>query len=129
MSRATSTTVGVLVGGAVGAIAALLLAPKRGEEMRSDLMQWTREKEHKAADRIRQAGSSVASNLRQMPAAMSQKAPELIERAKSRFQRGAEHTAHMVESTTEKAAESMEKGAEQTTGSEQEHSSQQIPIA
>ena len=73
--------------------------------MRSDLMQWTRDREHKAAERIRQAGASVASNLRQMPSKVSQKAPELIERAKSRFQRGAEHTAHMVESTTEKAAE------------------------
>jgi len=122
MSRATSTTVGVLVGGAVGAIAALLLAPKRGEEMRSDLMQWTRDREHKAAERIRQAGASMASNLRQMPSKVSQKAPELIERAKSRFQRGAEESAHMMESATEKVAESMEKG------SEQEHSSQQVPI-
>ena len=122
MSRATSTTVGVLVGGAVGAIAALLLAPKR--ERRCAPTSCNGHAIRSIRPRI--GSGRRAPALHQPPAdavELSQKAPELIERAKSRFQRGAELTAHMMESTTEKAAESMEKG------SEQEHSSQQIPIA
>ena len=70
MSRATSTTVGVLVGGAVGAIAALLLAPKRGEEMRSDLMRGHAKRSTKAADRIRRQAQRCI-NLGD-PAAMSE---------------------------------------------------------
>ncbi|NLC59164.1 MAG: YtxH domain-containing protein [Armatimonadetes bacterium] len=113
MSRAGSATIGVVVGGAVGAIAALLLAPKRGEELRSDVMNWTRDAEHKAAEKLRHAGSKMASGIRQMPQKVSEKAPQVVSAAKGMFQRGAEHTAEGVEQSSEMAAEKAEQHAEE----------------
>ena len=107
MSRATSATVGVIVGGLVGAAAALLFAPKRGEETRSDVMEWTRDRQHKAADAIRGAGSSVASGIRQVPQYVSEKAPDLVSAAAGMFRRS-ERAAEEVESTSERTAESIE---------------------
>lgn len=100
MSRATSTTIGVLVGGAAGAVAALLLAPKRGEELRSDMMHWTRDTTHKAAAKAREIGSSVASSVRHWTHTVSEKAPEVVSAAKGRFRRGAERAAEGAEQTS-----------------------------
>lgn len=105
MNRGASTAVGVLVGGAVGAAAALLFAPKRGADIRTDVMNWTRDAEHKAADALRTAGTSVASSVRKLPGMVAEKAPEMGSKLVGMFQKGsqtAEETAGKVESGSNK---------------------------
>lgn len=100
MGKAASTTVGVMVGGALGAITALLLAPKRGEETRGDVARWTRERQHKAADSLRAAGHNVADTLREIPSKVAEKAPEIASRVKDRIMhRGEEHPSMPEEET------------------------------
>ena len=116
MSKVGSTTVGVLVGGAVGAATALLLAPKRGEEARSDVMTWMRSAEHKAADKIRAAGSVAASGIRQVPGMVAKKAPEVGAKLISLFHRGremSEQAAQQAEQKSERAARRLDQQAEQ----------------
>jgi len=56
MSKNNSTTktflLGALIGGAVGAISALLLAPKSGRELRRDIVDTTNDMYDKASDLI-----------------------------------------------------------------------------
>lgn len=112
MGKATSTTVGVLVGGAIGAISALLLAPKRGEEMRSDVKGWARETEHKAAAKIRETGSKAAGGIRQVPHLVSEKAPQMASKVRGMFSRQSEQAAETVEAGSQMAAGRMEEAAE-----------------
>ncbi len=107
MSRVASTTVGVIIGGAVGAVAALMLAPKAGSEIRSDVWNWTKDVEHKAADKVRGAGSSIASGIRQVPGVVSEKAPMVASKVKSLVGLGSEQAnqvADQVENASEQAS-------------------------
>ncbi len=56
----TSIPLRVLVVGAVGAAAALLVTSKRGEKMCAGVGRWKRDAEHTAATKIRELGSDVA---------------------------------------------------------------------
>lgn len=55
---------GTLAGAVTGAIAALLLAPKSGRELRSDISETAQQALEKTTDLSRQAGSAVQSIAR-----------------------------------------------------------------
>lgn len=52
---------GTLAGAVTGAVTALLLAPKSGRELRSDISETAQQAVEKTADLSRQAGSAVQS--------------------------------------------------------------------
>jgi gas vesicle protein len=52
---------GTLTGAITGAVTALLLAPKSGRELRSDISDTTQQALEKTADISRQAGSAIQS--------------------------------------------------------------------
>lgn len=70
---------GALIGGAVGAAAALLLAPKPGRELRKDI----REKAGQASDKAMQLVSSASSKTREVASQVSQHASDLVDKTKS----------------------------------------------
>jgi gas vesicle protein len=54
---------GTLIGGAIGAITALLLAPKSGKELRQDIAEKSSEIYGKASDLFNQVESKVSSTI------------------------------------------------------------------
>jgi gas vesicle protein len=80
----------LLIGGGIGAILALLFAPKSGEELRGDIADATR----KGIDRSREA------------------AQQLGDRASEYYQTGRERAGEYYEATRERAAELYSQAAE-----------------
>lgn len=111
MSKGVSTTVGLLIGGAVGAVTVLLTAPKSGKEVRGEVMEWTRDSEHKAAGSIRRAGSSIASGIRSLSGCLTEK----VSMVTGMFTSGAEHAqdvAERVNGAAQRAGSRIDKHAE-----------------
>jgi len=71
---------GILVGGAVGAIAALLLAPQRGEETRAFLA----EKSVDYANAVKNKTSEVADTVKQGASQFGEKTMDAVDQIKSR---------------------------------------------
>ena len=65
-----------VIGGTIGAVAALLLAPKSGRELRGDIADVTR----KGVDRTRELGTQVGARAGEYYEAASQKARETVTR-------------------------------------------------
>ena len=61
-SKAKTFLLGALIGGAVGAVTALLFAPKRGRELRQDIIDSTNEMYDKAADLVNE-GKQKAQHI------------------------------------------------------------------
>ena len=82
-SKRTGSGIGMLaIGAAVGAVAALLLAPKSGKEMRSDI-------KGKATD--------VNNKIKGRTQQVSQKTRELTEKARTRAKDAIDQTADSVQ--------------------------------
>src|SRR6478672_9256394 len=89
-SSATTKLTYLIIGGGIGAILALLFAPKSGQELRGDIADATR----KGIDRSREA------------------AQQLGERAGEYYQTGRERAGEYYEATRDRAAELYSQAAE-----------------
>ena len=81
------------VGAAVGAVVALLLAPKSGRELREDIADATR----KGVDRARETGSQIGSRAGEYYDAASQRAGEIAQTAREAAARRGEQVSAAIE--------------------------------
>ncbi|CAN7183531.1 YtxH domain-containing protein [Paenibacillus sp. LjRoot153] len=69
---------GLVIGGAVGAITSLLIAPKAGSKLRKDLWSTYRTWQ----DKTKEFASSVSENSKALAESVSQKTEDLVDTAK-----------------------------------------------
>ena len=82
-----------LIGGTVGALMALLLAPKSGRELRGDIADATR----KGVDRTRETATQIGAKAGEYYEAASGKAGELAASAREAAARRGEHLSAAIE--------------------------------
>jgi gas vesicle protein len=82
-----------VLGGVVGAVVALLLAPKSGRELRGDIADATR----KGVDRARETGASARVKAGEYYDSASQRAGELAGSVREAAARRGEHLSAAVE--------------------------------
>ena len=82
-----------VLGGVVGAMVALLLAPKSGRELRGDIADVTR----KGVDRARETGETARVRAGEYYGAASQRAGELAGSVREAASRRGEHLSAAVE--------------------------------
>lgn len=82
-----------LVGGTVGALVALLFAPKSGRELRGDIADATR----KSVDRTRETASQIGTRAGEYYDAATTKAGELATSAREAAARRGEHLSAAIE--------------------------------
>ena len=82
-----------LIGGTVGAMVALLFAPKSGRELREDLADATR----KGVDRTRETATQIGAKAGEYYEAASGKAGELAASAREAAARRGEHLSAAIE--------------------------------
>lgn len=85
-SKASSLLLGTVIGGAVGVLAALLLAPKSGEEMREDLAH----KYQSMCSKTKEIASTVGDKAKDIVETVKAEASDLADQAKESNQRIAE---------------------------------------
>jgi gas vesicle protein len=81
------------LGATVGAVVALLFAPKSGRELREDLADATR----KGVDRARETGSQVSTRAGDYYGSAAARAGELAQTAREAASRGGEHFSAALE--------------------------------
>jgi gas vesicle protein len=81
------------IGATVGAVVALLLAPKSGRELREDLADVTR----KGVDRARETGTQLTSKAGEYYDAAASRAGELASTARDAASRQGEHLSAAIE--------------------------------
>lgn len=69
---------GAIVGGVIGAVTALLLAPKTGKELRSDIS----EQYQNVSEKTQKIAADVSSKTKVIASNVSEKSHELAEKAK-----------------------------------------------
>jgi gas vesicle protein len=82
-----------VIGGTVGAIVALLFAPKAGRELRGDIADVTR----KGVDRTREVGGQIGARAGEYYETASAKAGELAGAARDTVARRGEHLTAAIE--------------------------------
>ncbi len=109
-SNYKSFLLGTLIGGAVGAITALLLAPKSGRELRRDIVDTSTDIYDKAADYVTnsiQEGKSKAQNIinvaRRQADSMIEVANEYLDDAKHKVSTSKETVQDRFENLKEAA--------------------------
>jgi gas vesicle protein len=81
------------IGATLGAVVALLFAPKSGRELREDLADATR----KGVDRARETGTQLSSRAGEYYEAASSRAGELAAGARDAVSRRGEHVSAAIE--------------------------------
>ncbi|MBC7931560.1 MAG: YtxH domain-containing protein [Rubrivivax sp.] len=81
------------IGATLGAVVALLLAPKSGRELREDLADATR----KGVDRARETGTQLSSRAGEYYDAASSRAGDLAAGAREAVSRRGEHVSAAIE--------------------------------
>ncbi|WP_256761211.1 YtxH domain-containing protein [Cohnella sp. WQ 127256] len=79
MANTRGTIKGALIGGVVGATAALLLAPKSGRELRGDI----RDRYSSVQDRTKQMLSEAGNKTQEMAKQVSHQASEIMDKTRS----------------------------------------------
>ena len=82
-----------VIGGTIGAIVALLLAPKSGRELRGDIADVTR----KGVDRSREVGAQIGTRAGEYYEVASSKAGELASGVRETVARRGEHISTAIE--------------------------------
>lgn len=82
-----------LIGGTVGALVALLFAPKSGRELRGDIADATR----KGVDRTRETASQIGTKAGEYYDTASQRAGDLVGSAREVATRRGEHLSAAIE--------------------------------
>lgn len=88
---------GMLIGGAVGAATALLLAPKTGREMRSDL----KNRYSDMSQRSKQMLSDVSAKAKEKASQVTEQASDLLHRTRSAVQTAKDEAQSWNESRKE----------------------------
>lgn len=119
MTRQGNFWLGVLIGTATGAVSALLLAPKCGEEMRSDIQSKARETGRKAGEAwsdVKEGAAGAARSTGERARSMVGHGKDMVSsargRAKEAFSAGreaAEQKKHDMESQIQEAERKAEK--------------------
>ncbi|MNW01971.1 YtxH-like protein [compost metagenome] len=86
---------GLMIGGAVGAITSLLIAPKAGNKLREDLMNTYRTWQ----DKTKEIATSVSESTKAIAESVSQKTEDLVDTAKET----AKESQHRVTDTIQAA--------------------------
>lgn len=94
---------GSLIGGAVGAVLALLFAPKSGKEFRRDLANKTNEFYKKATDYLTELDARVDEKVWDTVNEGKIKAQSIIDSAKAQAQKILENAQKLVDEAKEKA--------------------------
>lgn len=95
--------VGSILGGAVGAIIALLFAPKSGKELRHDIAEKTNELYQKASNYFADVQQKVDQEVWETVNEGKQRAQNIIESAKAQAQKILENAEKIIEDAKEKA--------------------------
>jgi gas vesicle protein len=98
-NSAKPVVTGLLIGGAIGAVAALLFAPRSGEETRAELRDKAMEYREKAMETVNDTVSQAKS-----------KASELTDRAKDKADELRHRTKEMADKEYERVSQAAETG-------------------
>lgn len=97
-----------LIGAGMGAIAALLFAPKAGSELRADLADVTKRSADQARDQARQVGERATEYYQ----ASAEYATDFAERSKEVITDAAERSREAITDVTERSREAITGAAE-----------------
>lgn len=100
--------IGSIIGGAVGAVIALLFAPKSGKEFRQDIASKTSEFYKKASDYLTELDTRVDEKVWETVNEGKIKAQGIIESAKTQAQKILDNAERIVEQAKEKARQVQE---------------------
>ncbi len=92
-TSATTKLTYLLIGGGIGAIVALLFAPKSGHELRGDIADATR----KSVDRTRETATQIGTRAGEYYDAAATRAGELATSAREAAARRGEHFSAAIE--------------------------------
>jgi gas vesicle protein len=119
-SNRSNVLAATIIGGAVGALVALLLAPKSGREFREDIKGTVQTLQSKSSEWVEQAKNTTADTIH----LVAEHGSELLDKAKSAADSAAqsarsatESIAQAVHRTTDQAADSIHKTTNQAADS------------
>lgn len=117
--------IGAVVGGLLGAVTALLLAPKSGQELRGDISHQV----HQVSDKTKQIASDVSDKTQQLAREFSTRSSEIAEKAKEIGTKIAEELLVWNEARKQAAITNNESNVAETTPAvvEPEQSEQTTP--
>jgi len=99
-SGSNGLLLGMIIGGAVGAISTLLLAPKTGSEMRETLCNKYSELTEKTGDLV----SAIGEKSQKIAHTVGSEASDLLQQAKQSSERVADHVRSAKDDIEQKAA-------------------------
>lgn len=117
--------IGTLFGAIVGAATALLMAPKTGKELRSDLNQQTmslREKGNEFASVARKKSSDLAKTVSEQSSQMAGKVRDFRDNMKKDTDTGSPTAAMLAEEAEQEAKAFQDEGAETADDHNEENS-------
>ncbi|EGL16058.1 MULTISPECIES: YtxH domain-containing protein [Paenibacillus] len=110
-SKGNGVLLGTLVGAGVGAITALLLAPKTGREMREDLSvkysEWMAKGQELASD-AKTKVADVASRVNEQTSNLVDRSKDLVSSAANSTNRALDNVKEMKEERTDQMLNSMD---------------------
>lgn len=120
VSNRSNVITATIIGGAVGALVALLLAPKSGRELREDIKETVQTLQSKSSEWVEQAKTTTADAIQ----LVSEHGSELLDKAKSAADSAAqsarnatETIAQAVHTTTDQAANTIHRVTDQAADS------------
>ena len=121
----------LLVGGGIGAVLALLFAPKSGRELRGDIADATRkgyDKTRDAAQQLGQRSGEYYESARQVAGDVYSRAGDAYSAARSRFSKSGQDATDTARQIGEQTGISEQNTEDQATGSNQGDQMQQSNI-
>ena len=85
--KSVNFTLGFLLGGIVGALLALLFVPKKGEEIRADILERSSEMRSRAGNLATRTGNQVREKVSAGAAASRERISPIVEGMRSRMGR------------------------------------------
>lgn len=105
-TRSTKQVVtGVLIGGVIGAVTALLMAPRSGEETRAELRNKAMEYRDRTKEVLDETVSQAKSKVNELKEGVVEKADELRHRGKQVADEQFERVSHAAETGRKKVQE------------------------
>lgn len=117
-SKRNDLLLGTIIGGAAGALIALLLAPKSGRELREDLVSKAQNMQAKGQEwleAIKIKTASTVQSVGEQGAELMDKTRQAAEQAVSSAHEAADEAAAAIHRATDRAADSTHKAADRMT--------------
>lgn len=99
MDKQSNTLAVVMLAGAIGAVVGMLMAPKRGSEMREELIDKYFDTKNRAQNNVESAKSKAAETMD----AAKDKVHDVADKAKEVVDRSADKTTDAADKVTERA--------------------------